>query len=361
VINKQVTTIIIKLGKNDNLNSTVSTYNKICQEIINYGFENHTFNKNKLHYGTYKLIREKYPRFSSAMVQTARDHASDMLKSLKFKVKPIKKEYSSIRYDKRCLSVMFDKKKISINTMFGRLKLPLNVADYYLKYKDWKYTNAQLIRRKYKNYFLNLQMEQSPVEKQKEIKVLGIDVGIKNIATLSNNIFFNSKKLRNIKGKYQKQKSDLQSKGTKSSKRKLKLISGKENRFVKNVNHIISKQIVNLPYTLFAMENIKHIKTKRLNKTMRKNIGNWSFRKLMSFLEYKAERLGKSVIYINPRYTSQECSHCGFTDKNNRNNNLFHCNECGYELHADLNASRNIARIGISDFVQGAVNHPNVA
>ena len=109
------------------------------------------------------------------------------------------------------------------------------------------------------------------------------------------------------------------------------------------------------------MENIKHIKTKRLNKTMRKNIGNWSFRKLMSFLEYKAERLGKSVIYINPRYTSQECSHCGFTDKNNRNNNLFHCNECGYELHADLNASRNIARIGISDFVQGAVNHPNVA
>jgi len=204
-------------------------------------------------------------------------------------------------------------------------------------------------------------MEQSPVEKQKEIKVLGIDVGIKNIATLSNNIFFNSKKLRNIKGKYQKQKSDLQSKGTKSYKRKLKLISGKENRFVKNVNHIISKQIVNLPYTLFAMENIKHIKTKRLNKTMRKNIGNWSFRKLMSFLEYKAERLGKSVIYINPRYTSQECSHCGFTDKNNRNNNLFHCNECGYELHADLNASRNIARIGISDFVQGAVNHPNVA
>jgi predicted transposase len=157
ITNKLFTTVIIKLGKYPELENIMETYNKICQEIIDYGFKQKTWNKNKLHYGTYNTIREKYPKFSSAMVQTARDNAGEILKrTLKSKrelAKPIKYKYSGIRYDKRCLSVMFDKNIISINTVFGRIKLPFKLAPYYEKYKDWKYSNAQLIRRKNKCYY----------------------------------------------------------------------------------------------------------------------------------------------------------------------------------------------------------------
>ena len=364
--NKQFSTVIIKLGRFQELEQTTKVFNQVCQEIINYGWEQKTWNKNKLHYGTYNNIRKKYPKFSSAMVQTARDQASEIIKrTIKTKKdlpKPQKNVFSGIRYDKRCLSVMFEKKVVSINTTFGRIKLPFKIAEYYEKYASWKYTNAQLIRRKNKNYYLNLQMCQELPKKVGECEVLGIDLGIKNIAVCSNNVFFNSKKVKNVKGKYQKLKRDLQSKGTKSAKKKLKKLSGKENRFVRDVNHCISKKVVNTQNTVFALENLKNIRTnvKRYNKTLNRMIGNWSFAMLQNFVKYKAERLGKSVVFVRPNYTSQQCSKCGFVKKENRSGNVFKCLECGFELNADLNASRNIARIGRTDFLQGAVNRPIV-
>jgi len=168
--------------------------------------------------------------------------------------------------------------------------------------------------------------------------------------------------LKNIKGNYQKLKRDLQRKGTKSAKRLLKKISGKENRFVRNVNHCISKKIVNTNNTVFALENLKNIRnnTKTYNKKLNRMIGNWSFAQLQSFIQYKSERQGKSVIHIKPDYTSQQCSKCGCIEKTNRAGNIFKCVECGFQLDADLNASRNIARIGRTDFLQGLVNNPNV-
>ena len=366
VTNKLFSTIIIKLGKYQELESTLKQYNIICQEIIDYGWEQKTWNKNKLHYGTYKYIRKKYPKFSSAMVQTARDNASEILKrTLKSKKKiskPIKQLYSGIRYDKRCLNVMFDKNIISINTMFGRLKLPFKLAKYYNKYKDWIYTNAQLIRKKDKNYYLMVQVQTKIPKKTKECNILGIDLGIKKMAVISNNTFYNSKYLKNIKGKYQKLKRDCQRKGTKSAKRKLKLLSGKENRFVRDVNHCISKKIVNTNYTVFALENLKNIRqtTKTYNKKLNQKIGNWSFAQLQSFISYKSERLGKNVVFVKPNYTSQQCSKCGYIEKSNREGNIFKCKSCNFKLDADLNASRNIARIGRTDFLQASVNKPNV-
>ena len=375
ITNKLFTTITIKLGNYNEFKETIKTYNLICQEIIDYGWKHNSFNKNDLHKGTYKYLRLKYPKFSSAMLQTARDQAGEILKrtlkadkKLKYKKnkrtlsKPIKQELSSIRYDRRCLSIFFDKNILSINTVFGRMKVPLKVAKYYNKYLDWKYTNAQLILRKDNNYYINLQLNKEIPKKTNNVDVLGIDLGIKKIAVTSDNIFYKSSHLKNVKGKYQKLKRDLQSKGTKSAKRRLKILSRKENRFVRDVNHCVSKKIVNTKYNLFVLENLKHIRSnvKTYNKKLNYMIGNWSFFQLQSFINYKAERLGKNVIYIKPNYTSQQCSKCSHTEKSNRNGNIFHCKKCDYELDADLNASRNIARIGRTDFLQGLVNSPNV-
>jgi len=73
-------TLKIKIGKSEELEKTMKIYNNVCQEIIDYGWEEKTTNKRVIHNGTYKDIRKKYPSLSSAMIQTARDQASEMLK-----------------------------------------------------------------------------------------------------------------------------------------------------------------------------------------------------------------------------------------------------------------------------------------
>ncbi len=68
----------------------------------------------------------------------------------------------------------------------------------------------------------------------------------------------------------------------------------------------------------------------------------WAFRRLYENVEYKAEERGISVDQVNPAYTSQRCSTCGFTHDGNRHGESFACQQCGYENHADYNASKNI-------------------
>ena len=74
-------------------------------------------------------------------------------------------------------------------------------------------------------------------------------------------------------------------------------------------------------------------------------LSKWSYYELQNMIEYKAEREGISVKYVDPAYTSQTCSKCGYVDKENRTSQeKFKCIECGFELNADHNAAINIAR-----------------
>ena len=85
-------------------------------------------------------------------------------------------------------------------------------------------------------------------------------------------------------------------------------------------------------------------------RRFRSMLGSWSPYELERFIEYKANDAGKNVVYVNPKHTSQKCSRCGYTDKNNRYGSVFRCKNCGYELNADLNASRNIEVLGKSEY-----------
>jgi len=121
---------------------------------------------------------------------------------------------------------------------------------------------------------------------------------------------------------------------------------------VRDINHTISKNIVSLPYDVFALEalNPAYMKQNGQYKAIRKNLGSWSPAELQRFIEYKAEDLGKEVIYVDPKFTSQKCSKCGYVNKENRHGSLFKCKNCGFELNADLNASRNIEVLGKSEY-----------
>ena len=199
---------------------------------------------------------------------------------------------------------------------------------------------------------VQVEVERKTVKKKdvKDLKVTGIYRGIKNIAVLSNNTFFNSKHLKDVKGKYQHNRKILQHVGTRSAHRKLKEMSGRERRFVQDTNHVISKNIVNLPFDIFVLEELESSKLKKNGRRFNHKLGSWSPSQLEQFIEYKAEDSGKTVIYVDPRYTSQECSKCGYRDRNNRKGSSFHCRNCNFQLHADLNASRNIEVLGKSEY-----------
>ncbi len=179
----------------------------------------------------------------------------------------------------------------------------------------------------------------------------------------SSNDFFSSKSIKNVRAKYAYLRAKLQSKGTRSAKKLLRNISRKEERFVTWVNHNISKEIAAMPYDVLAIEDLTSIRVQSRAKGVKftKKLNNWSFYQLEQFLRYKAEAFGKSVITIDPRYTSQKCSKCGHIYKGNRKDNSFHCVKCGFQIHADLNAARNIAILGKSGDSRRTVTSPYIA
>lgn len=77
-----------------------------------------------------------------------------------------------------------------------------------------------------------------------------------------------------------------------------------------------------------------------------KAVHEWAFHRLYKYVTYKAESEGFGVTQINPAYTSQRCSKCGFTYEDNRPHNTrqdeFECLKYGYDVHADYNAAKNI-------------------
>ena len=133
----------------------------------------------------------------------------------------------------------------------------------------------------------------------------------------------------------------------------LKRIRDREQRKIRDLNHKISKKIVQT-----AQENRYGIKLEKLegirnNRKHRKSfnfaLNSWSFYQLQQFIEYKAKLCGIPVAYVEPKYTSQECSRCG--NIGTRQGKEFVCQSCGHFDNADVNASFNIAkRYGIGQF-----------
>ena len=219
----------LKLPYDQSLIETGKQFREACQIVLDYGFMEKTFNKNKLNRGTYREVREKIPTLPSALVQTARDQASESLKHIKLK-KEIHRKSLTIRYDQRTFKFYPDSHTISLTTVAGRLVFPVAHSPLIEKYRG-EYTNAQLsVDQKHQKIFIMVQVEISGKEAQNKenVRVMGIDRGIKNIAVLSNNQFFNSKHLRQVKGRYQYNKRKLQHAGTRSAHRKLKEMSGRE-------------------------------------------------------------------------------------------------------------------------------------
>ena len=346
---KTVATMKIKLPFNKNLLDTMKQYSKSAQMVADLGFGQSISNKRTLHDATYRTIRELLD-LPAQLVCSSRDKACEALKSVfrKQSSKPEFKQFLAIRYDTRSFS--FKKSEVSLCSINGRIKIPINIPEYYKQYLDWDVGSADLIYDCKHRMFLHVVVSRD-VDVDSVFcgnrKTVGVDVGVNPIAVTSEKQFF-SNTMKNTMERYERLRSVLQAKGTKSAKRHLKKLSGREQRFKANVNHIISKAIVeklNAGDTI-VLENIKNIRRGKKGKQW-KWLHKWSFFQLRQFIEYKAVRKGADIVCVEPWNTSKRCSKC--TSMNTeRVRGWFNCLDCGYSLNSHLNASFNIRLLGMS-------------
>lgn len=179
---------------------------------------------------------------------------------------------------------------------------------------------------------------------------------------------YSGKSLRKNKRKHLFLKRRLQAKGTRSAKKLLKALSGKEKRFSNNFLHSLTKKLVNDPnVSTYVLENLTKIKSKKYNKKSNKVVSNWGFKQFETLLKYKAEANGILIKFVDARFTSQICSCCGMLDKQARNKGIYCCSRCNLLINSDINAAINIRNRYIFEnsfpnktLEQDAVNHPNV-
>ncbi len=335
-------TIKIKVDfPKENLLMLMKTCSQVFNAHIDWAFENHCYSKNRAHSDLYNKIRNEYPNLPSGLLQSIRDTALESVKANKFKFKPCKENTSGVRFDKRCASIRGN--LLSISTLDKRVRTLISVPKYFQDVFDsWKFTGLQLtFHKQTQQFFACLNYEKDNPELVTG-EALGIDRGLKNIVSCSNGFEVSGKNRNRIKRQRAFQRKTLQAKGTRSAKHRKRCLGGREKRFSLNENHVIANEIVNLPYQHFILEKLSKMNKKKHGKRFNRKLSNWSYYQLEMLLQYKAEALGKSVEYVDPRFTSQRCNSCGYISRKNRNGSEFECDACGHKDGADINAAKNI-------------------
>jgi putative transposase len=237
---------------------------------------------------------------------------------------------------------------VRLSLVGGRQTIRFRIPDYAAKYAGNPTATADLIFRD-GEWWLHVVVTVPAPNVEPTDQVVGVDLGINRPAVTSTNHFLGQRRWKAVEGRYLKVIRVLQKKGTKSAKRHLRKLKRRKARFRKDADHVLSKQIVAAADTgaTIALENLKDIRkqmrAKRRTQTKRR-MHSWPFASLKAKIEYKAEERGCTVVAVDPRHTSQACSRCGHSARNNRRSqSVFICGRCGYHLNADLNGARNIA------------------
>jgi len=203
--------------------------------------------------------------------------------------------------------------------------------------------NIEIFRRK-KKWYLTYQYD-TPCQSETETQnIIGIDRNYKgNVATLANpqngQVLRLGPSIKDIKQNFRNRKAKIARKG---KKRLLKKLSKKQLNRTKDVNHKVSRQIVDYAQkhsSAIVVEELK-VKGSKIDRKIQRD--QWSYGQLQSFITYKAGLCGVSIHYVSPKNTSKECSRCGTI--NLPRSKTYKCFNCGHNDHRDANAAFNIAK-----------------
>lgn len=347
------------------LRSTLERGNEACNLVSQYAFEQNVFPSKELQKVHYYHLKETFG-LSAQLVIRCLSKVSDSYKTLKAQIRNhnaiceqdkkrsltqiVYRPTGAIAFDSRILSYRTDRKTVSIWTVGGRQTISYAVSEHHARLLEHQQGESDLALVKGKWYLLaTCDIPDASADEFDD--VLGIDLGIIQIASDSDGQSFSGADIEQSRQWYAKRRSLLQSVGSKSAKRKLKQLSKGESRFKKDTNHCISKQLVTkakCTHRAIALENLEGIRTgTKVRKPQRSKHSSWSFLELRTFIEYKATMRGVTILLVDPRNTSRTCSVCSHCERANRKSQAdFVCKSCGHSANADFNASQNIKSVG---------------
>ena len=340
----------------DALLRTLVAANKAANRISDMAWETKRFRQFDLHHAGYYAIRAQFSLSAQAAVRVIAKVADAY--TLDKKTKRTFKPRGAIAYDSRILQWFVDTCQVSIWTVDGRVQVPFVCGEYQTALLQGQRGESDLTYRDGEFYLLAVcDVEEPPTQEVDDY--LGIDLGIANIAVDSDGAIHQGKPVKQVRYRHRKLRTKLQAKGTHSTRRRLRKLSGKERRFATWTNHNISRRLVEKAKDTqrgIALEDLGGIREGvTVRKAQRSTLHSWSFHQLRGFIEYKAKRAGIPVVAVDPRNTSRTCPCCGCVDKaNRRTQEKFLCIDCGYSGLADYVASVNIRR-------RAVVNQPNVS
>lgn len=362
-------TVIVKLDITDSdailLHETIDEYLWAANYVVREAWQDDykPTSKQELHERTYTAVREQ-TRLQANLVQSARNRATEAIQGVVARWQDGKQASRphftspSVRYDQRSATIKDD--CVTLSTVEGRITteyvLPpegVNPHTEYLIDDDYTVTGATLQYREATDTFYLHIGTKADVESEipndskgdaEHTTVLGVDLGIEQIAVTSTGRFWSGGYLNHRRQEFERIRGNLQQTGTESAHHTIQQLSGRETRWVKDVIHQISKAVVQEAVahdcTTIAFENLTGIRERMPSA---KKFHVWAFRRLYDAVAYKAEAEEINVTQVDPAYTSQRCSKCGSTEAVNRVSQAhFCCQECGYEVNADYNAAKNI-------------------
>jgi len=324
---------------------TMERFNEACNYISEIAWQNHTASVVKIHHFCYRDIRTKFS-LSAQMAVRAVGKVADSYK-IDRKHKHSFNQYGAMIYDQRIMSWK-GLEKVSLLTIQGRQVIPIILGGYQSsKLQFPRRGQADLIYIDSAFYLVVIVEVPEPPESIPN-GFLGVDLGIVNIAADSDGEVYSGAEINGLRKRHAKLRSKLQANGSKQAKRLLRKRSKKEKCFVTNVNHTISKRVVEKAKDSgrgIALEDLAHIRDRiMVRKAQRRQQHSWTFNQLRRFIEYKAKLAGVVVKFVDPKNTSRTCPVCGYIDKHNRlSQSLFSCVSCGFSSLADTVAASNIA------------------
>ncbi|RQG89494.1 RNA-guided endonuclease InsQ/TnpB family protein [Natrarchaeobius chitinivorans] len=342
------------------LGDTVDEFLWTANEVTRHAFDGEyvTTSKTTLHHETYEDVRDETALHSNH-VQAARNKAAEACKSVVAKWKQGKKAsmpyFTSphLVYDHR--TATFHDEYVSLATVDGRIE-----ADYVLPDKEPETPHVEyFFSDKYEttgaelhytngNWMLHIhcktevETDTSAQETTENGTVLGVDLGVNNLAVTSTGTFWKGDEFDHWRREYENRRGTLQECGTRWAHENIHSVGRKEEGRFKQTLHRISNELIaearDHGCSVIAFEDLTDIRERTDASWGHK----WAFNRLYEYVEYKALEYGIDVKRVNPKNTSRRCSHCGFTHPDNRDGESFECLKCGYENHADYNAAKNI-------------------
>jgi putative transposase len=337
------------------LSQTVASFTEAFNQVCAYGWQHRKKNGVRLHHATYYAVKSACPTLVSDLVIQARVKATEALKSA-FARQKVGRQVSCPRstscpprYNVHTFTLSWEAQMVRLSTAGGRMSVPFTVPACAAKYAGRPVDTGDLLQHPDGRWWLHVVVTVDAPTVEPRDAVVGIDLGLTRPAVTSTNRFLGKKAWKATEGRYFRLKRALQKRGTKSAQRHLHRLRHIQARFRRDCDHVLSKQLAHSvePGGTLVLENLTNIRqrvTARRQTATKRRLHSWSFAQLRTFLAYKAEERGCMVVAVDPRHTSQRCSRCEHKARNNRRSrSRFLCRSCGFELHADLNAARNIA------------------